>query len=50
MHPQKTKGKKMPKGQPALVLVIAAGKPTTASKKRETNATKNRQKSKTNRG
>ena len=49
MHPQKTKGKKMPKGQPALVLVIAAGKPTTASKKKETNAAKDRKKPKANR-
>ena len=50
MHPQKTKGKKMPKGQPALVLVITAGKPMPKSKKKETNAAKDRKKSKTTRG
>ena len=50
MHSQKTKGKKMPKGQPALVLVISAGKPLPAAKKKETNAVKNRKKSKTSRG
>lgn len=40
------KGKKMPKGGPALALVISVGPPMKAKRKAATNATKKRKESK----